>query len=176
MNQFYQNHVLKVWYKAFKGGREIVEGMSRSRRPVELENIEKIKKIMFGNWHSNLRKIAPWSLHLSRICSFDFGGYFEHETCRYTLVPKIWILIKNITVSRSFWTCWIAPILIFMERIIAGNETSVYEFDMQTSQKSLEWRTKDELKPKKLRQRRSKVKVIFFDIRGFVYHEFIPER
>ena len=66
----------------------------------------------------------------------------------------------------------------FVERIITGDETCVHEFDMQTGQQSSEWRTKDESNPKKPRQSRSKVKVmliVFFDIRGFVHHEFVPE-
>ena len=59
----------------------------------------------------------------------------------------------------------------FMERIITGNETWDYEWDMQSCQQSLEWRTKDEPKPKKPRQSRLKVKVmliLFFDFRSLV--------
>ena len=65
----------------------------------------------------------------------------------------------------------------FRKRIITGDETWVYEFDIQTSQQLLEWRTKAEPKPKKPCQSLSKVKVmltVFFDIRGLVHHEFIP--
>lgn len=66
----------------------------------------------------------------------------------------------------------------FMERIITGDETWVYEYDMQTSQQSSEWVAKNEPKPKKPRQSRSKMKVmliVFFDIRGVVHYEFVPE-
>ena len=65
-----------------------------------------------------------------------------------------------------------------MERIITGDETWVYEFDMQTDQQSSEWRTKDATKPKKPRQSRLKVKVmyiVFVDIRNSVHHEFVLE-
>lgn len=66
----------------------------------------------------------------------------------------------------------------FIERIITGDETWVFEYDMQTSQQSSEWRAKNEPKPKKPRQSKSKIKVmltVFFDIRGVVHSEFLPE-
>ncbi|KAJ8704018.1 hypothetical protein PYW07_013312 [Mythimna separata] len=66
----------------------------------------------------------------------------------------------------------------FMKRIVTGDETWVYEFDMQTSPQASEWRLPTEPKPKKTRQSRSKVKVmltVFFDYRGVVHSEFLPE-
>ena len=68
--------------------------------------------------------------------------------------------------------------LAFVEGIITGDETLIYELDMQKDQQSSEWRAKDKPKPKKRCQSRSKVKVmliVFFDIRGLVHHEFVPE-
>ncbi|KAJ8944155.1 hypothetical protein NQ318_013395 [Aromia moschata] len=47
-----------------------------------------------------------------------------------------------------------------MKRTITRDEKWVYEYDMQTSRQSSEWRYDDELKPKKPRQSRSKMKVI----------------
>lgn len=64
----------------------------------------------------------------------------------------------------------------FMKRIVTGDETWVYEFDMQTSQQASEWRLPTEPKPKNPRQTRSKVKVmlsVFFDYRGVVHSEFV---
>lgn len=65
-----------------------------------------------------------------------------------------------------------------MKRVVTGDEMWIYEFDMQTSQQVSEWRLPTELKPKKTRQTRSKVKVlltVFFDYRGVVLSEFFPE-
>ena len=59
---------------------------------------------------------------------------------------------------------------IFIKRIITGDETWVYEYYVETSQQSSEWRAKNEPKPKKPRQTRSKLKVmliVFFDYRGW---------
>ena len=67
---------------------------------------------------------------------------------------------------------------IFIKSIIAGDQTWVYEYDIETAQQSSEWRAKNKPKPKKPRQSRSKIKVIlivFFDYRGVVHHGFVPE-
>ncbi|XP_043260410.1 uncharacterized protein LOC122401986 [Colletes gigas] len=66
----------------------------------------------------------------------------------------------------------------FMKRIITGNETWVYEYDMQTSQQSSEHRLENERNPKKPRQSRSKIQAmltVFFDYRGVVHLEFLPD-
>lgn len=66
----------------------------------------------------------------------------------------------------------------FMKCIITGDETWVYEYNMQTSQQSSEYRFKNEPKPKKPRQSRSKIKVmltVFFTYRGVVHSEFLPD-
>ncbi|CAK9799943.1 Mariner Mos1 transposase [Anthophora quadrimaculata] len=66
----------------------------------------------------------------------------------------------------------------FMKRIITGDETWVYEYDMQTSQQSSEYRLENEPNPKKPRQSRSKIKVmltVFFDYHGVVHSEFLPD-
>ncbi|KAJ8939665.1 hypothetical protein NQ318_006187 [Aromia moschata] len=51
----------------------------------------------------------------------------------------------------------------FIKHIITGDETWVYEYDMQTSRQSSEWHYDDEPKPKKPRQSRSKVKAMLTD-------------
>ena len=66
----------------------------------------------------------------------------------------------------------------FIKCIITSDETWVYEYDVETAQQSSEWRTKNEPKPKKPRQSRSKIKVmliVFFDYRLVVHHDFVPE-
>ncbi|KAJ8949088.1 hypothetical protein NQ318_016992 [Aromia moschata] len=45
----------------------------------------------------------------------------------------------------------------FMKRTITGDETWVYEYDMQTSRQLSEWRYDDKPKPKKKKQNHAKV-------------------
>lgn len=171
------------WYKAFKDGREEVEDMPRSGRPSTSTtdiNIEKVNEMVTENRAIGIREIAA-ELGISY-------GSAEHilvdvlgmKRVAARLVPKeLNFLQKQCRMS-------VAKEMIsnadndptFMKRIITGDETWVYEFDMPTTQQSSEWREKNEPKPKKPRQSRSKVKVmliVFVDYRGVVHHEFVPE-
>jgi len=59
-----------------------------------------------------------------------------------------------------------------MKRIITEDETWIYAYDPETTNQSNEYRTKGGPRPKRLRQSRSKIKVmltVFFDYRGVVH-------
>nr|APL98288.1 putative DD34D transposase [Bactrocera tryoni] len=171
------------WYKAFKDGREIVEDMPRSGRPSTSstdENIKKVKDMVLENRQASVREMAR-ELDISR------------ESVRMILVDILGmkrVLARLVPIKLNFFQKEYRKQVsldmldransdpTFMESIITADETWVYEFDMQTSQQSSEWREKNEPKPKKPRQSRSKIKVmliVFFDIRGLVHHEFVPE-
>ena len=63
--------------------------------------------------------------------------------------------------------------------IITEDETWIYAYDPETADQSSEYRAKGEARPKRARQRRSKIKVmmtVFFDCRVVVHYEFLPPR
>ncbi|UYV71879.1 CLCN3 [Cordylochernes scorpioides] len=65
-----------------------------------------------------------------------------------------------------------------LQRVITGDEAGVYGYDVETKAKSSQWKLPHEPRPKKARQVRSNVKVlltVFFDCRGVVHHEFLPQ-
>lgn len=64
-----------------------------------------------------------------------------------------------------------------LKRVITGDESWVYGYDIETKVQSSQWKSQGEPRPKKARQVRSNVKVlltVFFDYRGVVHHEFLP--
>jgi hypothetical protein len=66
----------------------------------------------------------------------------------------------------------------FLKRIITGDETWVYGYDVETKMQSSKWVGKNSPRPKKARQVRSKVKVmlmVFSEIEGVVHHEFLHQ-
>ena len=66
----------------------------------------------------------------------------------------------------------------FMSRVITGDERWVYGYYSETKQQSSQWKSQGSPRPKKARQRLSSTKsvlILFFDIRGIVHHEFVPE-
>jgi len=65
----------------------------------------------------------------------------------------------------------------FLSRVITGDETWLYDYDLETKQQPLQWKTPSSPWPKKARQVRSNIKsilFIFLDIRGIVHKEFVP--
>jgi len=171
------------WYKGFKDGREVVVDLPRSGRPstvTTVENVHKIKKLLLENRRLSLRELgAEVNISFKSVHNImtDILG-MKHVAAR--LVPKELSFVQKDhrmkvaadMISRA------STDQTFMKRIITGDETWVYEYDMQTSQQSSEWRFENEPKPKKPRQSRSKIKVmltVFFDYHGVVYSEFLPE-
>ena len=62
-----------------------------------------------------------------------------------------------------------------LKKVITGDESWVYGYDIETKAQSSQWKRSVERRPKKARQIRSKVKVlltVFFDCKGVVHHEF----
>ncbi|UYV64915.1 hypothetical protein LAZ67_3002413 [Cordylochernes scorpioides] len=65
-----------------------------------------------------------------------------------------------------------------LQWVIIGDEAWVYGYDVETKAQSSQWKLPHEPRPKKARQVRSNVKVlltVFFDCRGVVHHEFLPQ-
>jgi len=65
----------------------------------------------------------------------------------------------------------------FLQRLITGDETWVFEYDPTTKRQSSEWQTSESPRPKKARMSKSRVKsmfIIFFDSKGIVHKEFVP--
>jgi len=61
--------------------------------------------------------------------------------------------------------------------VITGDETWVYQYDPETKRQSAQWKTANSPKPKNFRRSKSRVKTMllnFFDIRGIVHYEFVP--
>jgi len=65
----------------------------------------------------------------------------------------------------------------FLYKVITGDESWVFDYDLETKRQSSEWHTKSSPRPKKARMSRSRVKTmifVFFDTRGIVHKEFVP--
>ena len=65
-----------------------------------------------------------------------------------------------------------------LRRVITGDETWSFEYDLVTKHQSCQWKSPTSSRPKKARQSKSKVKVMlimFCDVRGIVPSEFLPQ-
>ena len=65
-----------------------------------------------------------------------------------------------------------------LKRVISGDESWVYGYDVETKAQSSQWKHTELPRPKKARQVRSNVKVlltVFFDYLGVVHQKFLPQ-
>jgi len=66
----------------------------------------------------------------------------------------------------------------FLKNVITGDETWVFEYDLETKRQSKEWHTSASPRLKKARMRKSQIKsmlICFFDSQGTVHTEFVPQ-
>ena len=64
-----------------------------------------------------------------------------------------------------------------LHRVITGDETCIFEYNLETKHQSCQWKS-DVAEAEKARWSKSKVKVLlimFFDVRGIVHSEFLPQ-
>ena len=67
---------------------------------------------------------------------------------------------------------------IFLNKIITGDETWCFVYDLETKRQRSEWVGETSLRPKKLKLQRSCITtmvIIFFESQGVVHKEFVPE-
>ena len=63
-------------------------------------------------------------------------------------------------------------------RQIITDETWVFQYNPETKRQRMQWKTAESFRPKKVRMSKLKIKVMlitFFDQKGMVYREFVPE-
>lgn len=63
-------------------------------------------------------------------------------------------------------------------KVITGDESWIFEYDLETKRQSLQWKSPASPRLKKAKPSKSKVKVMliaFFDVRGIVHSEFLPQ-
>ena len=65
-----------------------------------------------------------------------------------------------------------------LENVITGDESWVFQYDLETKRQSRQWKSVSLPRPKKVCMQHSQVKVMlitFFDHQGRVHHDFVPE-
>ena len=160
--------------KCFCEGRESVTDEERSSRTEE--NIAKIRQIVRENRRLTVRSIAE-QVNINR------------ETVRKILTEDLdmrkvcaKMAPKELTEEEKQRRVTICQDLLEMQddilgRVVTGDETWVYQYDLEKKRQSAQWKTGNSPRPKKnpSDQIKSQNNVAdFFDIRGIVHYEFVP--
>ncbi|UYV67517.1 hypothetical protein LAZ67_5001062 [Cordylochernes scorpioides] len=170
-------------YKMFSEGREDVNDEERAGRPSTSttdEKINEVEKIILANRRITVREVAE-DLNISiGSCHSIFINDLGMRRVAAKFVPKL------LNCDQKQHCMNIANEMLdsvrndpnLLQRVITGDEAWAYGYDVETKAQSPEWKLPHEPRPKKARQVRSNVKVlltVFFDCRGVVHHEFLPQ-
>lgn len=171
------------WHKAFKEGQEEVADEPRSGRPTTArtdENVNRVCEVLRSDRRLSIQYIAD-TLNMSTFAVH--GIVTENLQMRKVcakLVPKVLTEDqKELRVSR----CQELLDLIqnepdFLNSVVTGDESWMFEYDPESKRQSSEWHSKSSPRPKKARMSKSRIKtmlIVFFDVRGIVHFEFVPQ-
>jgi len=173
------------WHITFKEGRENVEDGPRSGRPISStndQNVEVVRAAMakdrrlsvrmteeeMGLDKSAVHRILTDRLHMRKICAKLVPKYLSVEQKKRTGWKFVRICWEDSKLSQFF----------FLDKVITGDESWVFNYGPETKRQSAGWHTESSPRPKKARMSRSWVKktmiIVFFDSRGIVHKEFVP--
>ncbi|KAJ8960181.1 hypothetical protein NQ318_003904 [Aromia moschata] len=136
------------WYKEFKAGSEIVEDFlqsGRSSTSTTADNIDKIKTLVLENRHMSVRELDQECDISTMSADGILSDILGIKRVAARLVPKELNVLQK-EHRKQIALDMVSRVDGGLDR--TGDETWVYEYDMQTSRQSSEWRYDDEPKPK----------------------------
>lgn len=171
------------WHKRFREGRVSIEDDPRSGRPstaVTDENIERVRQVVRANRRITIDEIAS-EVNLSHGSVHTIlHDHLDMHRISLRMVPKM------LNPDHKEHRMTTAGELIdaadadpnFLKKIVTGDETWCFLYDPQTKRQSSEWKTKSSPRKEKFHLDKSKGKVmleVFFDYKGLIHYEFIPD-
>ncbi|UYV74080.1 hypothetical protein LAZ67_11002046 [Cordylochernes scorpioides] len=175
--------LVKAYHHPNSEGREDVNDEERAGRPntsTTDEKINEVEKMILANRRITVKEVAE-DLNISiGSCHSIFINDLGMRRVAAKFLPK---LLKcdqkqhRMNIANEMLDS-VRDYPNLLQRVITGDESWVYGYDVETKAQSSQWKLPHEPRPKKARQVRSNVKVlltVFFDCRGVVHHEFLPQ-
>lgn len=171
------------WFKRFQDGREDISDDLRTGRPCSVktdENIERIGNLVRQDRRLTIRAISELTgIDKECVRQILHDSFNMNKVCS-KLVPKC--LTAEQKESRKQICSDILENIendaTFLERVITCDESWFFIYDPETKRQSMHWKSPNSPRQKKARMTKSKFKammVVFFDIRGIVHIEWVPE-
>ncbi|UYV62539.1 hypothetical protein LAZ67_2000982 [Cordylochernes scorpioides] len=171
------------WHKAFKKGREEVADEPRSGRPTTArtdEDVDRVLEVLRTDRRLSIQQIAD-TLHMS---TFVVHGIVTEDLQMRKVCAKL--VTKVLTQDQKELRVLRYQELLdliqnepdFLNSVVTGDESWMFEYDPESKRQSCAWHTKSSPRPKKARMKKSRIKtiiIVFFDIRGIVHCEFVPQ-
>ena len=133
------------WYKMFSEGREDVNDEERTGRPSTSttdENIDEVKKIVLANRRITVREVAE-DLNISiGSCHSIFTNDLGMRRVAAKFVPKLLNFDQKqhrINIAKELLDS-VRDDPNVLQRIITGDESWVYGYDVETKAQSSQWK------------------------------------
>ncbi|VEN50524.1 unnamed protein product [Callosobruchus maculatus] len=143
------------WYKMFSEGREDVNDEERAGRPSTSttdENIDKVKKIVLANRRITVREVAE-DLNISiGSCHSILTNNLGMSRVAAKFVPKLLNFDQShrVNIAQEMLDS-VRDDPNVLQRVITGDESWVYGYDVETKAQSSQWKLPHEPRPKKAR-------------------------
>ena len=128
------------------------------------DHVEKVLAVIHQNCHLAVREVAKEVGICKSSCHLILGNKLKMRRVAAKFVPHLLADAQKenrVTVRQELFDRSNTD-ENFLKNVITGNETWVYGYDVETKVQSSQWMGKLLPRPKKARQSRSNVKVIFF--------------
>ena len=153
------------WHKRFKNGWLSVEDDERSGRPstsTDEPHIDEINTLVQANRRLTVRELALKCGISVGSCHHILTEEFKMHRVAAKFVPRL------MTSDQQAHRVQVCKDLLdhsendkeFLSKIITGDESWVFGYDVETKDQSSHWTSKTSPRPKKARQVRSKIKVL----------------
>ena len=167
------------WHRRFKKGWEDVQDDPRNGQPKTHRtdtNVDRVWNLVGSDWRLDVRAIAR-KLNMNRetvrqIVEEDLGM----RKISAKMVP--WILTHDQKQRRLHISSGLLCNAEMFDSVITSDETWCFQYDPETKQQSMQWKTQNSRRPKKARMSWSQVKnmlVCSFDHKRIVHYEFIAQ-
>ena len=171
------------WHKHFKNGQLSVEDDERSGRPSTSTDdpyTDEINTLVRANRRLTVRELAEKCGIMVGSCHHILTEELKMHRVAAKFVPRL------MTSDQQAQRVQVCQDLLdhsknykeFLSKIMTGDESWVYGYDVETKVQSSQWMSKTSPRPQKARQVQSKIKVllsVFFYASGVVHHEYLPE-
>jgi len=151
------------WHKNFREGRDDVHDEPRGGRPSTSHtdpNVQKVRDVLNADRRLSIRAIAE-DVGIDKMTVHDIikNSLGMRKICA-KLVPKL------LTDEQKGRRVAVASEILdrlqtepdFLDRVITGDETWIFEYDPETKRQSSEWHTPASPRPKKACMSKSRVK------------------
>ena len=171
------------WFAKFQSGHESFEDDQRSGRPstcASEKNVEKISVTIEKDRRQAIRDVAKATNLSFRSCQSVLTKTLGMRRRAAKFVPRLLTAEQKqqrINICKSLKRS-LNRDRNLLSKIIAGDETWIFGYDPETKNQSSQWKFPGSPRPMKCRQVKSKIKsmlIVFYDHRGIVHREFVPE-